>query len=162
MELKPSNNIFIFPGTTVVWQNKDSLPHKISGAGFHSGMLNPGEEFSHKFTKIAKYRYTDEFHPSIFGYVNVIDVEVDIESPDELVWVLVENYKFNPRTVEVKAGQYVVWENRDPMAHNVKGPTFASNALMGSKKFIHKFDQIGTYLYECTKHENEKAKIVVS
>lgn len=164
MQLYPSNNVFIFPDTEVVWQNKDPLPHKISGFRFDSGTMNQGDEFRHKFTKPGKYGFTDEFHPSLGGYVNVIDINelgLDVQNADELVWILIKHYKFNPSTANVKAGQTVIWENEDPMAHSVKGLGFEA-VLLAGKKFHKKFDQIGTYLYECTKHENEKGKIVVS
>ncbi len=164
MELKPKE-IFIFPDTEVVWANKDSLPHKITGPGFGSGTLNEGEEYKYRFTKFGKYRFTDEFHQSIWGYVHVLDLAdlgIEVDNPDELVWILIENYKFNPETANIKKGQIVIWENRDPMAHTVEGTGFESPGLMMGKRFYHKFESIGTYFYKCSRHDKEKAKIVVS
>lgn len=164
MELNP-REIFIFPNTEVVWANKDSLPHKITGPGFGSGTLNEGEEYKYTFTKLGKYRFTDEFHQSIWGYVHVLDLTdlgIEVDDPDELVWILIENYKFNPEIANIKQGQIVIWENRDPMAHTIEGPGFESDGLMMGKRFYHKFESIGTYFYKCTRHEREKAKIVVN
>lgn len=164
MELIPAE-LIIFPDTEVIWVNKDSLPHKITGSGFSSGILNQNQEYRHRFMTAGKYNFIDEFHRSLWGTVMVFDpvsIGLDVKEPEDVAWVIIENYGFNPRTVEIKQGQSVIWENRDPMAHTVKGPGFESKALMSKNKFHYTFNQIGTYNYLCTKHDSEEGQVVVS
>lgn len=164
MELIPTE-LLIFPDTEVIWVNKDSIPHKITGPGFSSGVLNENQEYGHKFTIAGKYNFIDEFHRSLWGTVLVFDpasIGLDVREPEDIAWVVIENYAFKPKTAEIKEGQSVIWENRDPMAHTVKGPGFESKALMTKNKFYHTFSQIGTYNYQCTKHDGEEGQVVVS
>ncbi len=159
-----TRELLIFPNTEVIWKNNDILPHQITGPGFSSQILNQNDEFKHTFTKPGKYRFNDELHQNLWGSVNVIDVTslgITVSEPDDLVWITIENYQFNPLKVNIKPGQVVVWENRDPMAHTVKGPGFSSPVLMSGKKFQYKFEQPGTYIYECTKHDYTIGTIVV-
>jgi plastocyanin len=54
-------------GTTVVWQNStiDETPHAVTAGdgSFSSGVLAPGESFSHTFTAPGRYEYTCALHP---------------------------------------------------------------------------------------------------
>ncbi len=164
MELIPAE-LIIFPDTEVIWVNKDSIPHKITGPGFSSGVLNQNQEYRHRFMTAGKYNFIDEFHRSLWGQVIVFDpasISLDVREPEDVAWVIIENYGFNPRTVAIKQGQTIIWENRDPMAHTVKGPGFESKALMSKNKFYYTFSQIGTYNYQCTKHDGEQGQVVVS
>ncbi len=58
-------------GTTVVWTNKDSVPHSIVGDNFSSSPLNPGESYTYTFTSVGSFAYNCSFHPQMKGYVIV-------------------------------------------------------------------------------------------
>ncbi len=58
-------------GTTVVWTNKDSVPHSIVGDNFSSTALNPGESYSYTFTSGGSFAYKCSFHPQMKAYVIV-------------------------------------------------------------------------------------------
>jgi plastocyanin len=74
--------------------------------------------------------------------------------------VAVRDYQFEPTSLTVEAGTTVtwVWEGRAP--HDVVGQGFESKA-QSSGTFRHRFEQPGTYPYECTIHPGMEGSIVV-
>jgi plastocyanin len=60
-------------GTTVVWTNKDSVAHTVTGtnAPWGSGNLNLGQTYAHTFTKAGTYQYHCAIHPSMSASVLV-------------------------------------------------------------------------------------------
>jgi plastocyanin len=72
---------------------------------------------------------------------------------DDAAKVTVSNVKFEPRTLTVKAGTTVTWENKEG-SHTVTSDTgaFASDTLSAGQTFSHKFDKPGRYPYYCTFH----------
>src|SRR5205823_736614 len=67
--------------------------------------------------------------------------------------VAVSNTKFEPRTLRVKAGTTVVWENTEG-AHTVTADNgaFESDTLSEGESYSHKFDKPGRYPYYCNFH----------
>ena len=67
--------------------------------------------------------------------------------------VTVTNNKFEPKTVTVKAGSEVIWENKEG-THTVTADdgSWASAGLTAGKTFSHKFDKPGKYPYYCSFH----------
>ena len=72
---------------------------------------------------------------------------------DDAAKVTVSNVKFEPRTLTVKAGTTVTWENKEG-SHTVTSDTgaFESETLSAGQSFSHKFDKAGRYPYYCTFH----------
>ena len=72
-------NLEVIRGTTVTWQNQDSLKHDIQSidsqgniiSSFNSGLLNTGDSFSYKFDKPGMYHYFCTIHPWRIGIVTV-------------------------------------------------------------------------------------------
>lgn len=58
-------------GDTVVWTNKDSAPHTITGTGWGSGTINQGQTYSFTFNSTGTFAYHCNFHPSMTGVVVV-------------------------------------------------------------------------------------------
>lgn len=65
--------INIKKGDTVVWTNKDSAPHTVTGNNNSpaSGTLNKNETFSFIFNTAGTFNYYCAFHPSMTGSVVV-------------------------------------------------------------------------------------------
>ncbi|MCL6547278.1 MAG: cupredoxin domain-containing protein [Alicyclobacillus sp.] len=70
--------LHVTAGTTVVWDNDDTMPHAVtSGANrsfdgrFNSGDLEPGQTFSYTFKKPGVYPYYCIYHPTMNGTVLV-------------------------------------------------------------------------------------------
>lgn len=62
-------------GTTVLWTNKDVVPHTVTGDNFSSEPLTPGQSFSYTFKTDGIYQYHCSFHPQMKGTVLVGLVE---------------------------------------------------------------------------------------
>ena len=73
--------------------------------------------------------------------------------PTQTATVAVSNSKFEPRTLRVKTGTTVTWENKEGV-HTItadKG-AFESATLSAGQSYSHKFDKPGRYAYYCTFH----------
>jgi plastocyanin len=72
-------NLEIIPGTTVTWQNQDTIQHDIQSIDsqgnivplFNSGLLHTGDTFSYKFDNPGVYHYYCTIHPWRIGTVTV-------------------------------------------------------------------------------------------
>jgi plastocyanin len=67
--------------------------------------------------------------------------------------VTITNNKFEPKTVTIKAGSEVTWENKEG-AHTVTADdgSWTSSTLTAGQTYSHKFDKPGKYPYYCTFH----------
>ena len=77
--------------------------------------------------------------------------------------IAIQNFKFLPETLTVKAGTAVTWANRDEEPHNVVSldRVFRSKAIDGGEKFTATFDKAGIYKYICAVHQQMRGQIVV-
>ncbi len=86
----------------------------------------------------------------------------DAVDPGELdgPHVLVEDNRFEPDDLEVATGETVtwIWDGRAP--HDVVGDGFDSG-VQSDGSFEHRFDDVGTYAYECTLHPGMTGVITV-
>src|ERR1700739_3030271 len=77
--------------------------------------------------------------------------------------VRMHNIAFDPQSVTVKAGQTVVFENDDSVAHNVTGSDIGSSGdIAGGKTWKYTFTKPGDYHYVCTYHPGMTGEIVVT
>lgn len=80
--------------------------------------------------------------------------------------VRIENYKFDPPELKVKAGATVKWVNHEKRAsHSViwLGPGgFESERMFPGESYQRKFDRPGTYPYSCGPHPEMKGLVVVT
>lgn len=60
-------------GTTVTWTNRDSTDHTVTGSGWDSGFIAPGESYSHRFDTVGSFDYSCTIHPTMQGTVNVVN-----------------------------------------------------------------------------------------
>jgi plastocyanin len=61
-------------GGTVVWTNKDTIPHTTRSDGsllWDSGTLQPGASYKHVFKATGSYNYSCAIHPEMKGTVYV-------------------------------------------------------------------------------------------
>ena len=78
-----------------------------------------------------------------------------------VVRVVIRNMKFDPATVEVKAGDVVEWKNDDITPHTVTSTSFDSASIDPDKSWKHTFNQPGNFPYNCTFHPDMKAVVTV-
>ncbi len=77
--------------------------------------------------------------------------------------VVIENFKFRPTDLEIKAGDTVEWVNKDGGAHTVTLENNEFNEKLPSGATVtHTFTNTGSYAYHCSFHPNMKGSIVVA
>lgn len=72
-----------------------------------------------------------------------------------------ENFAFDPETIDIKPGTLVLWVNKDNFTHNIRSDTFNSPDILSGGSFSSIFELSGTYDYYCGVHPAMKGKIVV-
>ena len=78
------------------------------------------------------------------------------------VKVGIDNFTFNPKVVTVKAGDTVVWTNRDDIPHTVADPgKFKSKALDTGDTYSFTFTTPGSFDYFCSLHPHMTGRLVV-
>jgi plastocyanin len=75
------------------------------------------------------------------------------KASQEKAKVAITNNKFEPKTITVKAGSEVTWENKEG-SHTVTADdgSWTSSTLTAGQTYSHKFDKPGKYPYYCTFH----------
>lgn len=63
--------ITVKKGETIVWTNKDSTPHTVTGGDLLSNPLGQGETYSFAYDKTGTFSYHCSIHPSMKGTVIV-------------------------------------------------------------------------------------------
>jgi plastocyanin len=76
--------------------------------------------------------------------------------------VLIDGTSYRPQAITVKAGDTVVWTNKDPFPHTVtaKG-AFDSKGIAAGASWKHVMRKPGTYEYVCSYHPNMKGTVEV-
>ena len=77
--------------------------------------------------------------------------------------VVIDNFTFSPTPLKVKVGTTVTWVNHDDIPHSIVCPklNIKSHPLDTEDKFAFKFDQPGTYDYNCGLHPFMHGEVVV-
>ncbi len=78
--------------------------------------------------------------------------------------IVVDNFTFSPTPLTVKAGTTVTWVNHDDIPHSIVCPTLNvhSHAMDTDESFSFKFEQAGTYNYNCGLHPHMHGQVIVS
>jgi plastocyanin len=74
---------------------------------------------------------------------------------------MAKSYRFDPKTIEIKAGQTVTWTNNDNFTHTVKVDGQADHKVGRGHSVSITFRQAGTYHYECTLHSHDMHGTVI-
>jgi len=77
----------------------------------------------------------------------------------------INNFAFVPASLNVKAGDTIIWTNKDSAPHTVvsdSGSEIGSATLSQGNNYSHTFNTAGTFNYHCSIHPGMKANIVVS
>jgi len=83
----------------------------------------------------------------------------------QVVEVSIQDYRFTPQEVRIKAGDAVKWINREKRtSHSVLFPAengFESERLFPQEMWQRVFGQPGRYEYRCGPHEEMKGVVLV-
>jgi plastocyanin len=102
----------------------------------------------------------------ISGNENIqVDGEISAHVP-KVYTVNINNYAFNPINLEIRAGDTIVWENKDLTYHTVTsegdmGPMNSPYFWKG-ESYNHTFTDPGVYNYYCIPHPYMKGSITVT
>jgi plastocyanin len=77
--------------------------------------------------------------------------------------VIIEDMRFNPRTLTVRRGDRVTWINKDPFPHTVTATDgkFDSHAIAPDGSWTYAARKAGEYDYVCTLHVTMKGRLLV-
>ena len=68
---------------------------------------------------------------------------------------MVKSYRFDPKVIEIEAGDTVTWTNEDNFTHTVQVEGQEDHKVDQGESFSIKFDTPGTYRYVCTLHSKD-------
>ena len=68
---------------------------------------------------------------------------------------MVKSYRFDPKVIEIRAGETVTWTNEDNFTHTVEVDGREDHKVGQGESFSITFDQPGTYHYVCTLHSKD-------
>jgi plastocyanin len=74
---------------------------------------------------------------------------------------MAKSYRFDPKTIEVDAGQTVTWTNDDNFTHTVQVEGQEDHEVGRGKSVSIAFDKPGTYHYVCTLHRRDMDGTVI-
>jgi plastocyanin len=68
---------------------------------------------------------------------------------------MAKSYRFDPKTIEIEAGDTVTWTNADNFTHTVQVDGQEDHKVERGESVSISFDTPGTYHYVCTLHERD-------
>jgi plastocyanin len=68
---------------------------------------------------------------------------------------MVKSYRFDPKVIEIEAGDTVTWTNEDNFTHTVEVDGQEDHQVEQGESFAITFDEPGTYHYVCTLHSQD-------
>jgi plastocyanin len=74
---------------------------------------------------------------------------------------MVKSYRFDPKTIEIEAGQTVTWTNEDNFTHTVEVEGQEDHKVEQGESVEITFDEPGTYEYVCTLHSQDMDGTVI-
>jgi plastocyanin len=74
---------------------------------------------------------------------------------------MAKSYRFDPKTIEIEAGQTVTWTNNDNFTHTVEVDGQDDHKVGRGESVSIRFDKAGTYHYVCTLHSKDMDGTVI-
>ena len=68
---------------------------------------------------------------------------------------MAKSYRFDPKTIEIEAGDTVTWTNADNFTHTVQVDGQEDHKVERGESMSISFDTPGTYHYVCTLHKRD-------
>jgi plastocyanin len=74
---------------------------------------------------------------------------------------MVKSYRFDPKVIEIEAGETVTWTNGDNFTHTVQVEDQEDHEVEQGESVEITFDEPGTYDYLCTLHSQDMDGTVI-
>jgi len=167
-------------GGSVTWVNLDDDDHTATGAGFDTGILEPGALGTITFDEPGAFPYSCQIHPEMVGRVEVRDENGVVPGPaaaspaaspqaspaadGAAATVTMRDIAFNPPQLEIPVGTTVTWTNAEAIPHTVTAAdgSFDSGVLEEGGIFQQTFAEAGTFDYACAIHPGMTGTIRVT
>ncbi len=90
-------------------------------------------------------------------------ISLEVWAENKVHRVTIDAMKFSPDVLEVKVGERIVWENKDPFPHNIASSDgkIRSPAIGSTKTWEFIPLKKGIYPYVCSLHPMMKATLIV-
>jgi plastocyanin len=77
--------------------------------------------------------------------------------------VVIDSLRFDPQVLTVKAGDTIMWVNRDPFPHTAtaEGKQFDSHEIASGRSWKYTARKTGEFAYACVLHPTMKATLRV-
>ncbi len=82
-----------------------------------------------------------------------------LETADHIVTI--NNFKFSPASITIKAGESVLWKNQETASHTIAIDGTESNELFDGDTWSHTFTAPGTFAYVCGIHPGMQGSVIV-
>ncbi len=119
------------------------------------------KQFSSEIKKVLAILLAVLFVVSLTAVVTSAQGKGSVSSNGKFVDVDIQNFAFNPKSVEISAGDAVRWTNMDSADHTVEGTIFTSGIISKGQNYKFQFTEPGVYNYECSIHPNMKGTVTV-
>lgn len=163
-------------GGQVTFVNLDDDAHTATGAGFDTGIIDPGQQATITFDEPGSFPFACQIHPIMTGTVAVRDADGVVPGNSEAspvaspaagatgAEVAIAEFAFAPAELRVAAGTTVTWTNRDSIPHTATADdgSFDTGTLDPGASDAVTFDTAGTFAYVCAFHPNMTGTITVA
>jgi plastocyanin len=162
-------------GGQVTFVNLDDDAHTATGAGFDTGVIEPGQQVTITLDAPGSFPYACQIHPEMTGTVSVRDASgaapgTPAASPaaspaaGATAGVAIADFAFVPAELSIAAGTTVTWTNRDSVPHTATAGdgSFDTGTIDGGASAGATFATPGTFTYACAFHPNMTGTIVVT
>lgn len=111
----------------------------------------------------ARLRFVASIALAIASVLAGICSNVHAQGKAHVHTVVIEAMRFSPETVEVRAGDTIVWKNKDPFPHTatVEGRGFDSGEIAPGRSWSFKARKTGAFSYVCALHPTMRASLIV-
>ena len=75
--------------------------------------------------------------------------------------IVISDYRFNPQTITINAGESITWKNLDRDEHTLMYENTESDPLQKGESFTVEIDKPGTYNYASGNHPFMEGTIIV-
>ena len=95
---------------------------------------------------------------------SLADAGISVPASDGVKTVVINDFSYQPATLEIHVGDTVEWKNVDIVPHTAtatNGKTFDSGRIVKGGTWRFTFTRKGTYNYFCSLHPNMIGELVV-
>lgn len=173
-------------GQSITFVNAHDDPHTATGAGFDTGIIQPGQTATVVLDRAGTFPFACQIHPVMTGAITVratgAPASPTAATPEATgatpaapasgtpaaapgtTTVTIRDLAFAPATLEIPAGATVRWTNEDPIPHTATADdgSFDTGVIEPGQTGSQTFTEPGRFSYFCAFHPQMQATIVVT